>query len=176
MKGIKGQLSSLSFPDLMQWIELNKKSGLLLIKRDNNRRCFCFKGGGILFASFSEDNKRFSDYLIKDTHIDINKIKSALSISRQKGVSFIKYLIDDKLITMDFMRVILQEVAESVIMDVLSWEDGLFQFIETLPLIVDSSPIRLNTSHLVFESVRKYDESLKGAKYPQGPFTGNSLS
>lgn len=161
MKGIKGQLSSLSIPDLMQWIEMNRKSGMLIISENKKTRCFCFKEGSVLLASFNEDGKRFGDYLIREAHIEAGRIKEILSISRDKKASFINYLTDNKIVSSEFIKAILEQVSEAVLMDILGWQGGLFQFIEELPDIIEDSPVSLNTSHLVFESVRKYDESLR---------------
>ncbi|MBI4822606.1 MAG: DUF4388 domain-containing protein [Nitrospirae bacterium] len=161
MKGIKGQLSSLPVSDLMQWIEMNRKSGMLIISGDKKSTCFCFKEGSVLLASFNEDGKRFGDYLVREAHIEAGKIKEILSISRDKKASFISYLADNKIVSEDFIKAILEQVSEFVLVDILGWQEGSFQFIEALPDIIGDSPVRLNTSHLVFESVRKYDESLR---------------
>lgn len=168
MKGIKGQLSSLPLTDLMQWIEMNRKTGVLLINREDTSRCFCFKDGGILFASSSEDGGRLGDYLSSEAQVPKFKLEEILAESRNKGTSFVKNLTDCKLVPREFMKAIIEHVTESVIMDVLSWSDAAFHFIEQLPQFADGSGISLNTNHVVFESVRKYDESMrqKGAGGP----------
>ena len=66
MKGIKGQLSSLSITDLMQWIDMNKKSGVLFVSSGEYSKCFCFEEGRLLLASAREEGGRFGEFVQKD--------------------------------------------------------------------------------------------------------------
>ena len=160
MTGIKGELSSLSVTDLIQWIEMNKKTGVLFLKSDGKTNCVCFKEGSVLLASSNEDGHRLGDFLMSDAHIPIARVEETLSRCRTGG-DFVAALTESKAVPAEFMKVVIEHVAESVIIDVLSWAGGSFHFIESLPKFLDGSGVRLNASHLVFESVRKYDESRK---------------
>jgi hypothetical protein len=57
--------------------------------------------------------------------------------------------------------VVIQQLAEETIAEVLGWQEGSFEFVEELPRLMLQSPVKLNTSFVVFESVRKYDELSK---------------
>lgn len=162
MKGIKGELSSLPITDLAQWIEINKKTGVLFLKSEGKEvetsSMICFKDGSILLASINEDGRRFGDFLMSDAHVPIAYIEETLERCRTGG-DFISSLTETKSVPAEFMKVAIEHLAESVIMDVLSWPGGSFRFIEELPKFLNGSGVRLNTSHIVFESVRKFDES-----------------
>lgn len=161
MKGIKGQLSSLPVTDLMQWIEMNRKSGVLFLKRDESGKCICFKDGGILLASSNENGKRFGDYITDKANIPRDRLREIVTNSRDKGTSFIGELTESKAVPIEFMKAAVEHVVEAVLMDVLGWNEGSFHFVESLPKFVQDGGVSLNTSHTVFESVRKYDEALK---------------
>jgi len=157
MKGIKGELSSLPITDLIQWVEMNKKTGVLFLRSDSRAKCICFKEGFILLASSNEDGSRFADFLMNDAQIPVAKVEEAISKCKDGG-DFIAELIRTKAVPEEFMRIVVEHVAESVVIDALSWQSGTFHFIEGLPKYIDGSGIRLGASHLVFESVRKFDE------------------
>lgn len=160
-KGIKGQLSSLPLTDLMQWIEMNSKTGLLFVTRGSSARCFCFQEGSILFAGSNEDGERLGDYFEKEALLENDKIIQAIEYGRENKVSFLDRLVEEKVVPKKFMKVFLQHVAEAMVVQILTWGDGSFHFIESLPLFVADGEVKLNTNHLVFESVRKYDEEMK---------------
>ncbi len=161
MKGIEGNLSSLSITDLMQWIEVNRKSGALILKRDSEGRCFCFEEGSLMFASFGEEGRRFVDFLSKEIHIEAGRINETVLLSRENGGSFVSRLIDRKLVPLEFMKAAMEHITEAVLMDILTWTEGSFQFFEELPVFLSGSPVRLNTNHVIFESVRKHDEGAR---------------
>ena len=161
MKGIKGQLSSLSITDLMQWIDMNKKSGVLFVSSDSKSKCFCFEEGRLLLASAKEDGDRFGDFVQKEGYLDFNGMKSAVEEGQQKEKSFIGILIDNKVIPEEFVKVTVEYLAEKNIVDILSWEEGAFQFVEELPKLLMKSPIKLGINFITFEAVRKHDENMK---------------
>jgi hypothetical protein len=161
MKGIKGELGSLPLTDLMQWIEMNKKSGVLFITDKKASKCFCFEGGRLLLASSNSEGGRFGDFLSKEGHINIGEIEKAVNVSRKEGVSLIAHLTESKIIPEELMTVVIQQLAEETIAEVLGWQEGSFEFVEELPRLMLQSPVKLNTSFVVFESVRKYDELSK---------------
>jgi hypothetical protein len=169
MKGIKGELGSLPFTDLMQWIEMNRKSGVLFLSKGGSRgesgggasKCFCFEGGKLLLASSNSEGGRFGDFLSKEGHINIVEIEKAVDVSRKGGISLITHLTSNRIIPEELMTVAIQQLAEDTIAEVLGWHEGSFEFVEKLPKLMAESPVRLHTSFVVFESVRKYDELSK---------------
>ena len=161
MKGIKGQLSSLSITDLMQWIDMNKKSGVLFVSSDSKSKCFCFEEGRLLLASAKEEGDRFGDFVQKEGYLDLDGMKSAVEEGQQKEKSFIGILIDKKVIPEEFVKVTVEHLAEKNIVDILGWEEGAFQFVEELPKLLMKSPIKLGINFITFEAVRKHDENMK---------------
>jgi hypothetical protein len=161
MKGIKGQLSSLSITDLMQWIDMNKKSGVLFVENDRSSKCFCFEEGRLLLASAKEDAKRFGDFLVKEGYLPADAIRQSVRDSREKGRSFLALLIENKQMPPEFMKVSIEHLAESNIMDILAWDEGSFQFVEELPAMLSMSPVKLGINFITFEAVRKHDEKKK---------------
>jgi hypothetical protein len=150
----------------MQWIDMNKKSGVLFISGDSTETCFCFGDGKLLMAASKENGKRFGDILAAEGHVEPEIITKACSESRREGISLLGYLLDKKIMPKEFLSVSVQHMAEERITDVLSLEDGSFEFVEELPNLFMNTPIKLNTNFIVFEAVRKFDEMHR--KHQQG--------
>jgi hypothetical protein len=161
MKGIKGQLSSLPITDLMQWIDMNKKSGVLFISEEENSKCFCFEEGKLLMGASNKEGGRLGEFLAKEGYIKLDVLRKAVSDSQSKGASLIGYLVDNRIIPQEFLKVSIQQLAEDAFTDVLSWEGGSFEFMEDLPVMLANSPVTFSTNFIIFESVRKYDEMKK---------------
>lgn len=163
MKGIKGQLSSLSITDLMQWIDMNKKSGILFVNSDDQNKCFCFEEGRLLLSSAKEDDGRFGAFVEKEGYINRAGLLDAVQEGKKEGRSFIGILMERKIIPEEFVKVTVEHLAEKNIMDILAWEEGSFQFVEDLPKLLAKSPIKLGINFITFEAVRKHDEVAKRA-------------
>ena len=161
MKGIKGQLSSLSITDLMQWIDMNKKSGVLFVTTDEQNKCFIFEEGRLLLSSAREEGDRFGDFVQKEGYMNLDGLKSAVKDGKDEGRSFIGIMIDKKVMPEQFVKVTVEHLAEKNIMEILGWEEGSFQFIEELPKLLSKSPIKLGINFITFEAVRKHDELMK---------------
>lgn len=161
MKGIKGQLSSLSITDLMQWIDMNKKSGVLFVTRDDSNKCFCFEEGRLLMSSAREEGDRFADFVQKEGFMNIDGMRSVVQAAQNESRSFIGIMIDSKILPEEFVKVTVEHLAEKNIIDILAWEEGSFQFVEELPKILTKSPIKLGINFITFEAVRKHDEMVK---------------
>ncbi len=161
MKGIKGQLSSLSITDLMQWIDMNKKSGVLFVTTDEQNKCFIFEEGRLLLSSAREEGDRFGDFVQKEGYMNLDGLKAAVRDGKDEGRSFIGIMIDKKVMPEQFVKVTVEHLAEKNIMEILGWEEGSFQFIEELPKLLSKSPIKLGINFITFEAVRKHDELMK---------------
>jgi hypothetical protein len=161
MKGIKGQLSSLSITDLMQWIDMNKKTGVLFVSSDTQNVCFCFEEGRLLMSSAREEGLRFGDFIVSEGYVPPEKMRESIKGGLAEGTSFIGFMVEKKLLPAEFMKVSIEHLAEKFIMDILAWEEGSFQFVEDLPKVLNESPIKLGINFITFEAVRKHDEMLK---------------
>ena len=126
MKGIKGQLSSLSITDLMQWIDMNKKSGVLFVTTDEQNKCFIFEEGRLLLSSAREDGDRFGDFVQKEGYMNLEGLRQAVKDGQDEGRSFIGIMIDKNVMPEQFVKVTVEYLAEKNIIDILGWEEGSF--------------------------------------------------
>ena len=159
---LKGELESMSIADVFQWIEMNRKTGILAVGRRDLEKYFCFRDGKVAFVSSKKEGERLGEYLSKNGQVDEEKMKEALFRSREEGVPFTRYLMDKKIVPREFLMVAISQLAETLFRDILTWEQGVFEFSDGLPDIIANGPVFINTGYVVFESIRKHDESMKG--------------
>ena len=165
---LKGELRSMPIADVFQWIELNRKTGVLAVGPVEPEKYFCFRDGKVAFVSSKKEGERLGEFLSKNSQINEEKLKEALFRSQEEKVPFTRYLMDKKIVPREFLIVAIGQLAEMLLQDILTWEQGLFEFSDGLPEIVENGPIFISTGHVVFESVRKHDESKKDKGDPEG--------
>jgi hypothetical protein len=165
---LKGELRSMPIADVFQWIELNRKTGVLAVGLMEPEKYFCFRDGKVAFVSSKKEGERLGEFLSTNSQIDEEKLKEALFRSREDKVPFTRYLMDKKIVPREFLIVAISQLAEMLLQDILTWEHGIFEFSDGLPEIIANGPVFINTGYIVFESVRKHDESKKGEKDLEG--------
>jgi putative nucleotidyltransferase with HDIG domain len=166
MKNLSGDMTLMTLPDLMQWVEMNRKTGTLTLARENIKKHFYFRDGKIIFVSSNKEGERFSGFLANAGHTDIAKIEQALKESIRLGVPFTGYLIAEKFFGREAIEDALGRLSETVITDALEWKTGDFEFSDVIPAFTIGSPVMLHTSPVVFQSMKVYDEKYRKSRAP----------
>jgi putative nucleotidyltransferase with HDIG domain len=159
VKKISGDISLMPLPDFMQWAEASKKSGTLAISFQGITKAFYLQEGKIIFISSQKEGERLGEFFMATGRLDPRQIEHGLRESRRLNVSFTGYLIDQGVIDRNTLEHTLQSLAETAFSDALTWEGGSFEFTDTIPLLIMDGPIKLNTSFVVFQSVKLLDEA-----------------
>ena len=60
---LQGQLSTYGFSDLLQWMEMNRRSGRLTVMRGKDRKVIDWKDGHIAYVSGSHPKDRLGVFL-----------------------------------------------------------------------------------------------------------------
>ncbi len=144
--------------DLLQWLEANRKTGILNITWTETSKTFYFQDGEIIFVSSQKRGQRFGEFLVSAGHLTKEELRAALEGSAIEGICFTEYLLKNNVFSPDTLRDMLSRLAQQILIELFSSTQGSFSFYTPLPEIVKNGPVRLCTGHLIFESVRKVDE------------------
>ena len=85
---LSGNIEFMPLPDLLQWLEANKKTGELSLSTKGVSQSFYFDEGSIIFVSSSKAGQRFGEVLAKGGSLDEMEVELALVQSQKQGVSF----------------------------------------------------------------------------------------
>lgn len=155
---LSGSLNFMPLPDLLQWMESSHKSGELTISGKGFSQSFYFEEGSIIFVSSSKAGQRFGEVLAKGGKLDDMEVELALVESQKCGVSFTQYLIEENKLPKEILTENLVQLAEIILMEVVSHPDCRFNFTEILPDVLSKGTIRIATGRLIMNSLRKMDE------------------
>ncbi len=125
-----GNLEDLSLPDILQIINLSKKSGILFIQRGDEEGKIYFRQGKVTLAIGPQNRRNIGNILIEKGFITQAQLNAA--VAEQKSGDM-KQLLGAILVQMDLIdqetleQAVQQQIEESVYY-FLTWRDGTFKF------------------------------------------------
>lgn len=155
---LSGSINFMPLPDLLQWLETNKKSGELILSGKDFSQSFYFEDGSIIFVSSSKQGQRFGEVLAKDGSLNEMEIELSLVQSQKRGVCFTQYLIEENKLPKETLTKNLVQLAELILMEAVAQPDCRFNFSEVLPDVLSKGTIRIATGRLIMNSLRRMDE------------------
>lgn len=162
---IQGDISVMPLTDLLQWVDLSRKSGTLNASFHGVDKKIYLEEGKIVYVSSNKEGERLGEYIARGSFLDINKIRSALEQSQTMKMPFTQRLIDLNFFTLELLTEIMVRFAKELLLDAISWDEGWFEFIEGIvPQYVMNGPIKLNTTEIIYEVFRELEDMRMGFK------------
>jgi hypothetical protein len=163
MASIKGDISVMHLTDLLQWIDLAKKTGTITASYQGIEKKIYVEDGKVVYVTSNKEGERLGEFIMKDSRFEAEKIKSALIRSQAMKVPFTQMLIDLGYFTVEDLKWTIIMYAKDLLIDAITWEDGWFEFIQgIIPSYVTRGPIQLNTTELIFEVFKTIEEKKMG--------------
>lgn len=155
---ISGNLRTMPFPDLLQWIALSKKTGALIVKGARYTKKLLFSDGNVTAVTSNNPTEHLGHYLIGWRYLSEEQLRSLLERQRQTRSMLGELLASEGALTRDQVAHLLRVKTEETIFDLMLWEEGEFFFLD------DASPARtyqelnLPVDQIIFEGARRVDE------------------
>ena len=162
MRKFNGNLSLMPLADLIQWAENSRRSGTLILNQRGQQKKFYIQDGKIIFIWSNCEGEHFGNFLKDLSAVGQDELDKAFSDSESLGLPFIGYLLSKMILSKEQLEEILKKAAEVVLTSALKWDTGIFEFLDDLPSFVLNSPVRLDSTQVLLESVRSFDENRLG--------------
>jgi hypothetical protein len=157
---LQGNLQDFSITQLLNLINLAKKSGALLVRSSAGSGRVQFHNGEMVFAQMDEEPHNLSRILFKAKKITDNQMQS---LQERRGNMSDKEL---GLLIVNAGNLSQHEIVESlrahfsnVVRDFFSWDEGQFKFDDTQQLSSDNIPVSISVDNLVIEGSRLVQEA-----------------
>jgi tetratricopeptide (TPR) repeat protein len=165
---IKGNLSEVGLPDVLQLLALGRKTGCLSVTDRANFGRIYFDGGRITYASLVNRPDRLGDLLVKNGLLDEAQLRTAIADQGDRPEERLGALLLKRgYISREALdRFVAMQIEEAVYL-LFTWQEGSFNFepgqrpdsIETL--------VSIHPENLLLEGARRVDEwSLIEEKIP----------
>ncbi len=158
---LEGTLRDFSLPDIFQLIGIQRKTGILTLKNEDEMVTVSFVEGSVVSADSLR--KRLEDQLgsvlVKAGHITDSQLESALKTQRETLKRLGHVLIDHRYISSQDLRHALQLQVTQVIYRLFRWKDGEYHFSQEEKVDYDRENFTpISAENILMEGVRMVDE------------------
>ncbi len=158
---LEGTLRDFSFADILQLISLQRKTGVLTLKSDDNVTTVSFINGNIVGASTL--NQHTEDLigliLLKRGEVEDGELKEALQRQEETLQRLGRILIDHGVVTVDTVRSALQQQILQIVYRIFRWNDGDYHFSQESDIDYDRELTEpMAADHIIMEGARMTDE------------------
>jgi HD-like signal output (HDOD) protein len=159
------------FADLLQWMELNRRSGRLIVMRGRDRRVIDWKDGEIAYVSGSDPRNRFGVFLNRTRALPRATLHSLLARTFTSGTNLTRLILEGRHDTLIGLSRRAEEHARRLLFEVFEWRDAVFRYDPSRPVEkILRIRLRLRPQALAFQAVKSIDDArrLRRRSTPSG--------
>ena len=159
---VAGSLRDLGIPDLLQLVDMSRKTGRLdvVTEASAHRALVWFDAGFVAHAAIDDKPSSAEELLVAAGRVSAMDLEHARRFTQrpQETGSPLLVLMEAFAITSREVERHCREHLENVLFELLAWRDGQFVFEDRLPQEVPVGPARLSAQSLLMENARRTDE------------------
>lgn len=154
MKPIVGDLKTISLYNIVEAVEVQVKTGRLVVSRAGIAKTFFFEDGEMVFVTSTRPGERLGEFLSATGCLDVARMESLLTESRHRGERFTADLLTAKVFERKELESSLCQLVVRALADALNWEDGSFELHPDLPPGILSGPVTIRVPHALGQAQR----------------------
>jgi hypothetical protein len=158
---LEGTLRDFSFADILQLISLQRKTGVLTLKNDDNVVTISFLEGCVVGSSQlnQQTEDRIGLILLKKGEITEAELEAALKHQEETLQRLGRIFIDHGIVDGDVVREALQQQILQIVYRVFRWNDGDYHFSQETSIDYDRDLMRpMAADSIIMEGARMTDE------------------
>ncbi len=153
---IYGSLNTMDLGDVLQWLYLRGKTGILFLKIGDYEKKLVIREGKLRYALSEEPGERLNNYLIKFANLTDKDIENALKISKHKRIPMEVVLLKSKKIDLKKLEEVLTTLVKEIVYNSFTAEEGYFRFEEKEEEI--PFELELEIQEMLLEGYARKDE------------------
>lgn len=158
MKGIQGNLSTMSVSDLLQFLAVSRKTGMLRFDRAKIVKQIYFEDGLIVGANSNDPKEYLGQLLIHYAKLDEGQLKAALEIQRAAGGRLGEILVSTGVLPQEEVLQILRIRTLDIIYELFLWEDAHFELYDNERPPEFFVRIEVQPTKVIMDGVYRIDE------------------
>ena len=156
-KVLEGDLSRIEVPDLLTFLNMGHRTGVLALERTEQETKLFFRDGRPVFATSTRDDLRLGSMLVRMGKVREEVLEKALAGPRKPGRIGHTLLAQNVLSEAELASCLKVQVSE-VIFDTFAWRAGVFSFWDGVPPPATAVTLDMDLQNLLMEGVRRIDE------------------
>ena len=155
----RGRLEVFGFAELLQWMELNRRSGRLTFTRGRDRRLLDWNEGEIVYVSGSLPRHRLGVHLLRSGALPAATLYDLLARNFTTQENLSRIILERGHDTLDGLSLRVEELARKLIFEMFEWREASFDY-EPGPSVQPLLHIGLSLrgQSLAFHGVKRLDD------------------
>lgn len=125
---LRGRLEVFGFSDLLQWMELNRRSGRLTLSWGADRRALDWEDGKIIYVSGALPRHRLGIHLLRNGALPAPVLYELLAHSFTGGGNLSRLILDGGYDTHDSLSLRVEDLARRLLFEMFEWRDAHFDY------------------------------------------------
>jgi hypothetical protein len=155
---VSGNLRTMPFPDLMEWISMGRKTGTLVIKGQRYTKKILFQKGTVSAVTSNNPREHLGYYLVGWGILSEEELEQLLDQQKEHHVMLGELLVTTGRLTRAQVDHMVRVKTEETIYDLMLWQEGEFFFLDDVQPRRDFKELDLPVNHFIFEGARQSDE------------------
>jgi hypothetical protein len=165
-KRFKGDLASVGLPDVLEFLRVTRRTGVLSFRRDRLKKSLHIKDGNVVFATSNVPEERLGDLLLQWGRISkhaYDRSVAMLGSKKRQG----RILVEIGALTPKQLWEGVQDQIRHIVYSIFNWENGIFYFAEGELPSKENITADVSISELIVHGIRKIQEaSALYSKFP----------
>ncbi len=158
MKGIQGNLSTMSVSDLLQFLAVSRKTGKLRFDRAKIVKEVYLENGLIIGSTSSDPKEYLGQLLIHYGKLDEPKLRAALQVQREAGGRLGEILVSTGVLPQEDVLQVLRIRTLDIIYDLFLWEEAHFELYDNEEPPDYFIRIEVPTTKVIMDGIYRIDE------------------
>jgi uncharacterized protein DUF4388/FHA domain-containing protein len=156
-KILEGDLAKIEVPDLLTFLNMGYRTGVLAFERSEQETKLFFRDGRPVYATSTRDDLRLGSMLVRMGKVQADVLEKVLSGPKKSGRIGHALLTENVLSEAELASFLKVQVSE-VIFDTFAWRGGVFSFWDGVPPPSTAVTLDMDLQNLLMEGVRRIDE------------------
>lgn len=157
-KVLEGNLGSFEVPDLLTFLNMARRTGVLVMEHPEQETKIFFRDGTPIFAASTKEELRIGNMLLRQGKIDVPTLERILVQHKGVNLRVGQVLLMENILRPDELASFLKVQVSEVIFDTFDWRRGLFSFFDKVPPPETAVTLEMDIQNLIMEGVRRIDE------------------
>lgn len=154
---LKGNLRDFTTTQLLNLVNLARKTGKLTLDGKDQNALLFFKEGRLIHASMNTEEGHLAAMLYKVGKLTDDQVRSAVKQGNSDRIIG-KYLMETRMVSRDDIVQGVKEYMLGIVRDFSSWDDGSFIFEQNLLPSKDRITVPLNLDNVILELARLLEQ------------------
>ncbi len=150
--------------NVLQILSMNKKTGILEVRKGKDKVQIVLKNGIIVYVTGSDPKERLGYLLIRNGYLTKEHLQDSLAVATEKRQFLGKVVVENGYLTEKELRLIVRKQAERILYNLFLLEKGNFEFKEKDVNLDGSVSVELPVMSVLLEASRHISEVIASQK------------